>query len=100
MKFRIPVTNDLETQEEFRGFKIKIRTEFEHLFPVHSFLGWDSHLKQLRIGNGIEDPDWDYIKYIFTENELEDLYQHLNQDERVLFIFVPVREESQFERFI
>ena len=100
MEFRIPVTNDYDAQEEFQNFKLKIRTEFEHLFPIHRFLGWNSHLKQLKIGDGIEDPDWDYTKYIFTKSELEDLYQYLSQDERILLVLVPVREESQFDRFL
>ena len=98
MEFRIPVANDYDTQEEFHNFKLKIRTEFERLFPINRFLGWSSASKQLRIGDGIEDPEWDSTKYIFSTSELEDLHNHLNQYELSLFILVPVRGESQFER--
>ena len=100
MEFRIPVVNNLETQEEFHNFKLRVRTEYERLFPVTKYLGWDSHLKQLRMGTGIEDPDWDSTKYIFSTSELADLHSYLNQYELSLFIFVPIKEESQFERFI
>ena len=100
MEFRIPVANDLETQEEFDNFKLRVRTEYERLFPITKYLGWDSTFKQLKMGEGVEDPDWSSTKYIFTTGELEDLHNHLNEYELSLFILVPVREESQFERII
>ena len=99
MEFRIPVVNDLETQEEFHNFKLRVRIEYERLFPITKYLGWCTNLKQLEMGTGIEDPDWDSTKYIFSTSELEDLHNYLNQYELSLFILVPVREESQFERF-
>lgn len=100
MEFRTPVANDFDTQEEFQNFKLKIRTEYERLFPINRFLGWSSTLKQLKLGDGIEDPDWDSTKYIFTKGELEDLHNHLNQYELTLLILVPVREESQFGKLL
>lgn len=100
MEFRIPIVNDLETQEEFHNFKLKIRTEYERLFPINKFLGWCTNIKGLKIGTGVEEPDWDSTKYILTREELEDLHNHLSQYELSLFIPVPVREESQFERII
>ena len=100
MEFRIPIENDLETQEEFHNFKLRVRTEYERLFPINKFLGWCTNVKQLEIGTGVEDPDWSTTKYIFTLEELRDLHQYLNQYELGLFIPIPVREESQFERFI
>ena len=100
MEFRTPIVNDFGTQEGFQNFKLKIRTEYERLFPFNRFLGWSSTLKQLRMGDGIEDPDWDSTKYIFSTGELEDLHKYLNQYELSLFILVPVREESQFEKLL
>lgn len=100
MGFRIPVANDYDTQEEFKNFKLKIRAEYERLFPVTKYLGWCTTFKQLKMGDGIEDPDWETTKYIFSTAELEDLHKYLNQYELSLFIPIPVREESQFERIL
>lgn len=100
MEFRIPVTNDFDTQEEFQNFKLRVRTEYERLFPIAKYLGWCTTVKQLKMGTGIEDPDWDSTKYIFSISELESLHGYLNQYELSLFIPVPVREESKFEKLL